>query len=187
MRKLKLQMQVTVDGFVAGLNGEMDWMTWNWDDELQKYVTDLTAPVDCILLGRKTAEGFIPYWEKVAANPQDPSHPFGKIMNDTSRVVFSKTLKKSDWNNSVVANGELAEEINKLKNQKGKDIIVYGGCTFVSSLIKAGLIDEYNLFVNPVAIGNGMTIFRSLEEKMNLKMERSVSFSCGIVLLCYTR
>jgi len=187
MRKLKLQIQVTVDGFMAGPKGELEWMTWDWDKDLLKYVSDLTDTVDCILLGRKMAEGFVPYWEKVAANPDDPSYPFGKKMNDTPRVVFTKTMKKSGWNNVDVANGDLAEEINKLKNQTGKDIIVYGGSIFVSSLIKAGLIDEFNLFVNPVAIGNGMTIFRSLEGKLSLKLERSVAFSCGIVLLKYVK
>jgi dihydrofolate reductase len=187
MRKLKLQIQVTVDGFMAGPNGELDWMTWDWDDDLKKYVSGLTNTIDCILLGRKMAEGFVPYWGKVAANPVDPSYAFGKKMNDTPRVVFTKTLKESGWNNVVVANGDLAEEITKLKNQTGKDIIVYGGSTFVSSLIKAGLIDEYNLFVNPVAIGNGMTMFRSLEEKLTLKLENSVAFSCGIVLLKYVK
>jgi dihydrofolate reductase len=108
-------------------------------------------------------------------------------MNDTPRVVFTKTMKKSGWNNVAVAHGELDEEINKLKSQKGKDIIVYGGSTFLSSLIKAGLIDEFNLFVNPVAIGNGMTIFRNLVEKLPLKLEISLSFSCGIVLLKYVK
>jgi dihydrofolate reductase len=185
MRKLKLQVQVTVDGFIAGPNGEMDWMVWDWDDELLKCVKDLTEPVDCILLGRKMAEGFIPYWEKVAANPEDPSHAFGKKMNDTPRVVFSNTIKKSEWNNAVIANGELSEEISKLKNLKGNDIIVYGGSTFVSGLIKAGLIDEFNLFVNPVAIGSGMTIFKSMDSKLDLDLVKSISFTCGIVLLNY--
>src|ERR1017187_5763074 len=127
MRKVKLQMQVSVDGFVAGPNGEMDWMAWNWDDELKKHVTDLTEPVDCIIMGRKLAQGFIPYWADVAAKPDDPQYLFGMKMHATPKVVFTKTLEKSEWANAVLAKGNLADEINNLKKQDGKDIIVYGG------------------------------------------------------------
>jgi dihydrofolate reductase len=134
MRKLKLQVQMTVDGFIAGPNGEMDFMVWNWDDELKQYVTALTEPVDCIVLGRKLAEGFIPYWAGVAANPDDPQFTAGKKFTDTHKVVFSKTLDKSEWDNTDLAKGNLVDEITKLKNQEGKDIIAYGGASFVSAL-----------------------------------------------------
>ncbi|NWJ50643.1 MAG: dihydrofolate reductase [Bacteroidetes bacterium] len=185
MRKLKLQVQITVDGFIAGVNGEMDWMTFNWDDKLNEYVTKLTDSIDCILLGRTLAQGFIPYWEKVASDPSDPQYPFGKIMHDTPRVVFSKTLNDIEWHNTTLAKGELSLEINKLKNQNGKDIIVYGGGTFVSALIKEGLIDEFHLFVNPVALGNGMSIFKNLDNKQNLHLIKAIAFPCGVVVLNY--
>ncbi len=90
MRKVKLQMQVSLDGFVAGPNGEMDWMTWNWDDELKEYVMKLTEPIDCIILGRVLAQGFIPHWTAAAQNPESDS--FTHKMVDTPKVVFSKTL-----------------------------------------------------------------------------------------------
>lgn len=185
MRKLKLQVQMSVDGYISGPNGEMDWMIWNWDDELKKYVSEITDPVDCILLGRKLAEGFISHWATVAANPDDPQLPFGKKMTDTQKVVFSKTLDKSGWINTDIAKGNLVEEINKLKNQNGKDIIVYGGATFVSDLIKEGLIDEFHLFINPSALGDGRTIFNSLDKRQNLTLVKSKSFDCGIVVLYY--
>lgn len=179
MRKLKLQVQISVDGFIAGPNGEMDWVSFNWDDELKNYVTEITEPVDCIILGRKLAQGFIPHW---AAHPE--AEGANKI-NSTAKVVFTKTLEKSEWENTVLATGDLAEEINKLKSQEGKDIIVYGGGTFVSNLIKSGLIDEYNLFVNPVALGKGLPIFQGLDGKQNLTLKKSTAFTNGIVLLCY--
>lgn len=135
MRKLKLQVQLSVDGHVAGPNGEMDWMVWDWDEELKKYVARLTESVDMILLGRKMTEGFMSYWTNAANNPEDPSHAFGRMMIDTPKVVFTKTLKKSDWANTTIASGPLSDEVNKLKGQKGKDIIVYGGASFVSALI----------------------------------------------------
>jgi dihydrofolate reductase len=185
MRKLKLQVQMTVDGYIAGQNGEMDWMTSNWDDELKKYVKEITEPVDCIILGRKLAEGFIPYWAAVAANPDDPEFTAGKKFTDTQKVVFTKTLDKSNWDNTVLAKGDLFDEITKLKKKDGEDIIAYGGATFVSALIKQWLIDEFHLFINPTAIGRGMTIFKELDNKQNLAFKKSSAFACGIVILCY--
>ncbi|MBK7094534.1 MAG: dihydrofolate reductase family protein [Saprospiraceae bacterium] len=184
MRKLKLQVQMSIDGFIAGLNGEMDWMVWNWDDELKHYVSELTANVDCIVLGRKLAEGFIPHW---AANPEEEG---ADKINSTVKVVFTKTLDKSDplvagWEKTVLATGNLSEELTNLKNNEGNDIIAYGGGTFVSSLIKEGLIDEFHFFINPVAIGSGMTIFKDLKSRQDLKLVKSRSFECGIVVLNY--
>jgi dihydrofolate reductase len=176
---------MTVDGFISGPDGEMDWMVWDWDDKLKEYVTELTEPVDCILLGRKLAQGFIPQWAAVAANAVDPENKAGKKFTDTPKVVFSKTLVKSLWDNTVLAKGDLVDEITKLKKQAGKDIIAYGGATFVSSLINQRLIDEFHLFINPVAIGNGMPIFRELDSKQELKLVKSTSFACGIVVLHY--
>lgn len=185
MRKLKLQVQMTVDGYIAGPNGEMGWMAFNWDDELKQYVTDLTKTVDCIILGRKLAEGFIPHWAGVAADPDNPEVSSGKKFTDTPKVVFTKTLDKSGWDNTVLAKGDLVEEITNLKNQEGQDIIAYGGATFVSALIQHGLIDEFHLFINPAAIGNGMTIFKELDHKQDLTLVKSIPFDCGIVVLNY--
>ncbi len=175
---------MSVDGYIAGPNGEMDWMVWDWDDELKKYVTAITKPIDCIVLGRKLAQGFIPHW---AAKPEMDG---ADKMNSTHKIVFTKTLETSDpevvgWGNTVLAKGDLAEEITKLKNQNGKDIIVYGGATFVSSLIKAGLIDEYHLFINPSAIGDGIAIFKQLDNRRDLTLIKSKSFPCGIILQHY--
>ena len=108
---------MTIDGFISGLNGEMDWMVWDWDQELKKYVIAITETVDCIILGRKLAQGFIPHW---ASNPEQEG---ATIMNGTNKIVFTKTLDQSEWENTVLAKGDLAYEINKLKNEDGKDII----------------------------------------------------------------
>jgi dihydrofolate reductase len=179
MRKLKLQVQMSVDGFIAGANGEMDWLVRGWDDKLKKYVGDITEPVDCIVLGRKLAQGFIPYW---ASHPEQEG---AEKFNSAAKVVFSKTLDQSEWDNTVLAKGDLVDEIAKLKNQDGKDIIAYGGATFVSALIKQGLIDELHLFINPTAIGNGLAIFKELDSKQNLTLVKATSFDCGIVVLHY--
>jgi len=185
MRTLKLQVQLSVDGYIAGPNGEMDWMVWDWDDALKQYVEDLTEPIDCIILGRKLAEGFIPHWKAVADDPNNPEVEAGKKFTNTHKVVFSKTLDKSKWDNAVLAKGDLMDVVTGLKNEEGNDIIAYGGAEFVSSLIKYGLIDEYHLFVNPTAIGNGMAIFNNLGNKQHLELVQSRSFDCGIALLHY--
>lgn len=187
MRKLKLQVQMTVDGYIAGPNGEMDWMSFNWDDELKDYVTALTEPVDCIVLGRKLAEGFIPHWACVAADPDHPEFTAGKKFTDTPKVVFSKTLAQSVWNNTTLAKGDLTDKITRLKKQTGQDIIAYGGATFVSVLIQEGLIDAFHLFINPAAIGKGMPIFKGLDSKQSLHLVKATAFDCGIVVLHYER
>ncbi|RYC70912.1 dihydrofolate reductase family protein [Spirosoma sordidisoli] len=185
MRKLKLQVQMTVDGYIGGPNGEMDWMTFDWDDALKEYVKELTDPVDCIVLGRKLAEGFIPYWASVAANPDNPDYEAGQKFTQTRKVVFSRTLSQSIWENTTVATGSLVDEIGRLKAQAGQDIIVYGGASFVSSLIREGLIDELHLLINPAAIGRGLPIFGEADGKRNLQLVKTVPFDCGIVLLQY--
>ena len=99
MRKLKLQVQISVDGYIAEPNGEMDWMVWDWDEELKNYVRTITEPVDCIILGRKLAQGFIPHW---ASNPEQEG---ADKMNGSKKVVFTKTLHKPEWDNTVLAKG----------------------------------------------------------------------------------
>jgi dihydrofolate reductase len=183
MRKLKLQVQMTIDGFMAGENGEMDWMLFNWSEDLKDFVGQLTDPVDTILLGRTLAEGFIPYWTASfnSAEPEEGSEKFVK----TPKLVFTKTLEKSIWENTVLVKGDLVEAISELKNQEGGDMIAYGGSKFVSSLIKEKMIDELHLFVNPAVIGKGLTIFGAVTEKQNYQLMSAKHFDCGIVVLTY--
>jgi dihydrofolate reductase len=183
---------MSVDGYIAGPNGEMDWMVWNWDDKFKDYVVELTEPVDTIILGRKMTDSFVSYWSDVMTKPDDPtsidrSHAFAKRMIETPKVVFTKTLDKSRWINTTIATGDLKDEIMKLKSENGKEIVVYGGAKFDSALIKAGLIDEFHLFINPVAIGSGMAIFKDkdINEVHKFTLVNSRPFECGIVELHY--
>lgn len=185
MKKLKLQVQISVDGFIAGPNGEMDWLTWNATEDFIQYVTELTDSCDTMLLGRKLADGFIPYWTDITTRPEDPQYSFARKMVDMPKIVFSKSLNKSIWGNTEIAKKDLATEVNRLKQQSGKDIVMYGGAEFVTSVIEANLIDEYHLFVNPAAAGKGMSIFGGLEKPRQLNLIKVTPLKNGIVILCY--
>jgi dihydrofolate reductase len=176
---------MSVDGFIAGPDGEMNWMTLPWTDDLNTYVSKLVEPVDTIVLGRKLAEGFIPYWTEVAADVDNPEYQGGRKFTDTPKVVFTQTMEEPAWDNTELARGNLTEEISRLKKQDGNAIYACGGATFVSALIQQGLVDEYHLFVNPVALGNGLPIFRELDRPQSLSLVKSIAFDCGIVLLHY--
>jgi len=190
MRKLKLQMQITVDGFVAGPNGENDWVfiPGKQDPEALKkmvgFSVDLAASCDTILLGRKLGGAeFVGYWQNVAENqPENPWHPFAQLMTGLRKIAFSHSATSLPDPNVEVENGDLATVVQALKNQPGKDIIVYGGVNFVSSLVSLNLIDEYYLIVNPVAIGSGLSIF---QERKVLQLESSVAFKQGKIINKY--
>jgi len=187
MRKLKLQVQTSIDGFIAGPNHEMNWMALPWTTDLIDYVRILTASVDTVLLGKNLAEGFIPYWEHVAKNPESADYEGGIKYTTTPKIVFSKTLQSSKWENTLVNNGDLTTEINTLKQQAGAHIIAYGGAKFASALIKNNLIDEYYLMINPTAIGKGMSIFSELNNNLELQLDDCKKFECGIALLKYIK
>ncbi len=184
MRKLKLQMQLSLDGYACGPNGELDWMIWDWNDDLTKCLQAITDPVDTILLGRKTAADFIPHWTRVAADPQDREYAFGVIMNDTRKIIFSKTLTTIEGKNAHIMSDMNRETINALKAEKGGDIIVYGGVETVANLLRLRLIDELNLFINPVIIGKGRSVFQELEQQ-KLKLINTQRFANGETWLQY--
>jgi len=182
MRKLKLQMQTTADGFVAGPSGQLDWMSRDMDEALIALINQITDTSDTILLGRKMTPGFISYWEHVVAKPESPEQPFAKKMVDMPKVVFSKTIDRIDGQNVRVENRDLVDAVNEMKHQPGLDIVVYGGATFVSSLIEHDLIDELNFFVNPIAIGHGMQVFKG---RKPLHLASSTAYKSGVVVHTY--
>jgi dihydrofolate reductase len=182
LRTFKLQVQTTVDGYMAGPNGEMDWLTFPWSDDVGPYIQALTDPVDTIVLGRRLAEGFIPAW---ASGPEGETQESIDWMNSTPKVVISNSLTESPWpdSNAVIANGDLATTIGDLKAKPGGDLIAYGGGTLVSSLLAEGLLDELHLFVNPAAIGAGMPVFPNLDANQQLRVVAVQPFECGITAL----
>ena len=180
MRRLKLQVQTTIDGYMAGPDGELDWLTGNWTEDIGDYINALTASVDCIILGRHLAEGFIPAW---ASRPEGEPEDTIDWMNTTPKVVISRTLAASPWENAVVAGGDLTETINELKSQPGGDLIVYGGVTLVQDLIARELIDDLYLFVNPVAIGAGKSVFPDRSLVWRFLLAGAQPFACGVTAL----
>lgn len=183
MRKLKLQMQISVDGFVAGPEGQLDWMTWEHDQKTLDFIHHMADTSDTLVMGRKMTPEFCTYWENVVDNqPGSPEFSLAKKMVDLRKIVFSKTVHSLKGRNVHVENGDLVQKINELKKEEGKDIIVYGGANFVSSLIENGLIDDLYLFVNPTAIGKGMRIF---SDRRPLKLIGSIAYKEGIVVNHY--
>lgn len=180
-------MQVSLDGFNSiGENDEQKWVTWDFD-AIKQDVLDIANGCDTELIGRKLAVDYIPFWNDTLNQPESMLHEVAKVKAGQKKVIFTKTLDKSVWENTVLAKGNLSDEINKLKNQGGKDIIVYGGSSFVAELVKEKLIDEFYLFVNPIAVGQGVAIFNKLSEWQKLKLVNSKTFKCGIILLHYER
>ncbi len=194
MRKLKLEIQTSIDGYIAQKDGDTSWMLWNWgpewawDEALQAFHTKLILSSDCILLSRQMAEeGFKAHWQSIAENKVSTQYAFAKHVRDTHTIVFTTTLNKTipipgGWSNTDIVKKDIVKEINVLKAQKGKDIIVFGGATFVSSLIENNLIDEYYLFVNPTAIGKGKPIFKG---STPLALMDAKKFECGVTVLKY--
>ncbi len=194
MKKLKLQVQVSVDGYMADASGNTDWMLWNWgadwswDGELQDYFTGLKSSVDTVLLSRRMAEeGFIGHWAAISQNKNNPLHRMAAYINNAHKVVFSHKLSDAHWPNSSLARGNLVSAVTKLKQQPGKDIIAYGGASFAAALIEANLVDEYYLFINPVLLGAGLPLFDSPGRRRPLRLQKSLGFNSGMCVLQYTK
>lgn len=184
MRKLKLQMHISVDGFVSGPEGQLDWIgTIASDQAFGDFMYDQLDSSDTMILGHKTTNEIVGYWEDVADNqPDSPEHTIAQKIVQMRKIAFSKKQPDISGKNVEAENGELVAAVEALKNEPGKDIIVYGGVRFVSDLVSHDLIDEYNLVINPVTLGDGLRIFRDIKP---LKFKKSVPFKNGFVVNTY--
>jgi dihydrofolate reductase len=183
MRKLIVSNLVSLDGFMAGPQGEIDWFTGLADQEFEEYGIQLIASVDTILFGRVTYQLMAGYWPTASSTEDDPR--IIEAMNNLPKVVFSRTLAKVEWMNSRLVKGDAAEEVAKLKEQPGKHLVIYGSGGLVSALSRRGLIDDYRIFVAPVVLGAGLPMFRGLEQRIPLRLVEVKSFSTGMVMLRY--
>ena len=194
MRKLIMKMSITVDGYVASLNGKNDWILKSSDETSRAWSLERSYDASLIIMGRKSFEIMSPYW------PTAPG-PFAATMNTIPKAVFTKSGYKginvepnaelspaaASWAATKIYDGDLAEEIKKLKSQEGKPILALGGAGFMQSLIATGLIDEYHLNMHPVVLGAGLPIFTSVEFQIDLKLIEAKSFPGGIVAHVYSK
>jgi dihydrofolate reductase len=171
---------LSLDGFFEGPNQELDWH--QVDDEFRAFAIAQLHKADALVFGRKTYEHMASYWPTPGAIARDPA--IAGPMNSLGKVVFSRTLKQVDWNNSILAKSVVTREITDLKKKPGKDILIFGSAELVSSLMKDHLIDEYRIMINPVLLGSGTPHFK-VGEKYSLKLLRTVTFKSGNVLLFY--
>jgi len=212
MRKLILKMSVSVDGFVGGPNGEIEWLLKTMNEEAANWVLETLWMAGVHIMGSRTFHDMMAYWPF-------SNDPFAAPMNEIPKIVFSKkgtsvapdersrtraledatrfdadkglsfdrskSGKLGSWTKAAIASGELAEEIGRLKQQAGKDILAHGGASFAQSLVRSGLIDEYRLLVHPVALGKGLSLFSALPQPLDLKLVSASPFEDGPVAQVY--
>ena len=182
MRKLVAFTNVTLDGYFADVNGDMSW-AHKEDAEWKAFVADNASSGGELLFGRITYELMAGYWPTPLAINNDPIVAAG--MNNLPKVVFSRTLDKASWNNTKLVKGDIAAEVRKMKKESGEDMVILGSGSIVSQLAQEGLIDEYQMVVNPVVLGKGRNLFDGVKAKLALKLTKSLTFGNGNVLLCY--
>lgn len=176
-------MNVTLDGFMAGTNGELDWHFPLWNDEMSIYFCDQLGKTDTILLGRVSYERMARYWPNKTFT--GIALEYADLMNNHTKIVFSQTLESATWSNTRLVKENAGEEVLKLKQLPGKDMIIYGSGSIVRSFLQEGLIDEFQIWVHPVYIEQGVPMFGDMEENIDLKFMRARTFSSGVVILYY--
>ena len=174
-------MMVSLDGFIEGPNRDIAWHVW--DNEMNKYMNDFFPTIYTIILGRVAYQLLADFWPTPASAAEDST--ITNYMNNLPKIVFSRTLSTVEWNNSRIVKENIAEEITKLKQQPGKDLVIFGGAAIASTFMQLDLIDEYRLIVNPVILGSGNPLFKGINDRLNLKLLNTQTFSCGNVLLIY--
>ena len=190
MRKVILHMMITLDGFVAGPNNELDWIMM--DSEKDKDSLDFyNTTVDTGLMGYGAYRTLFEFWPNVLKDPlaSELHKAFSKKMEDIRKVVFSGTDRKLEWSNTelfvITGNDDIVKEVAKLKQQPGKDIVLIGGVQLAQTFVQLGLVDEYRLFVHPVILGNGKPLFIDIANRINLKLSSAKTYRSGVMALHY--
>jgi dihydrofolate reductase len=177
MRKVVLGMNMTLDGFMGGPGGELDWMFPQFSPDYIRSTSETLRKIDTFLMGRVAYEGMAPYWP----NATDEIAP---VMNKSIKYVFSTTLTEVEWSNATLVTGDPLDLIAKLKDQDGQNIGIAGGSKFAQSIVEAGLIDEYRLAIHPVTLGDGLRLFT---RPWSLALAQSQIFDGGLVVNTYLR
>ena len=185
MRKVIWLMHVSLDGFVAGTNGEINWIYL--DDEMFDDVQELVNTADTALFGRVTYELMERYWPTAAEKPTATKHDLEHAawVNPAQKIVFSKTLKKVGWYNTRIVKDNIAEEITQMKKKSGKNLILFASPTLASTFLNHDLIDEYWFNINPIVLGSGKPLFNGILSIHKLKLLKTKMYKNGVVLLHY--
>lgn len=187
MRRLVLFMHTSLDGFVGGPNGEMDWIDVN--EEMFEYAGQRTREADTALYGRVTYQMMESYWPTAGDQPTATKHDIehSQWYNSVAKVVVSRTMKGARPTNTRIVGEGLSAEVIKLKQAAGKDILIFGSPTVAHALMAENLIDDYWLFTNPVLLGQGIPLFKDIQARAPLRLAASHVFSSGVVCLHYER
>jgi dihydrofolate reductase len=178
MRRLILQTGISIDGYVAALDGSHPWNDGDGDEAVKRWILDSVWAAGAHLMGRVTYEEMASFW------PTSDSD-FARPMNEIPKVVFSKTLQHADWAETRVAGGDIAEEIGRLKREHGNDLIAYGGATLDQALSRLGLVDEYRLMIHPAALGAGLPLFKDLPAPLQLELVEATTYPTGLAIHIY--
>jgi dihydrofolate reductase len=178
MRRLILQMGVSIDGYVAALDGSHPWGYESEDETTKRWKLDSVYGAGAHLMGRVTYEDMAAFW------PTSTSE-YARPMNEIPKVVFSKTLQHADWPETGIVRGDLSEEIERLKREPSKDLIAHGGASFAQALSQLGLVDEYRLVIQPAALGTGMPLFKDLPAPLHLELVEARTDATGVAIHVY--
>jgi dihydrofolate reductase len=181
-RRLIVSMNVTLDGFMAGPDGSLDWHFQNWAPDMAEVLCTQLSNADTLLLGRNTYSAMAAYWPAAGLLLAREDIAFANMMNRYTKIVCSNTLTDLSWNNSQLIKRNIGRKVRELKQQAGKDIVIYGSGKLVNCLAKLGLIDQYQLWVYPVAIGRGIYLFNN---GIKMRLLKTRQFSSGVVLFYY--
>ncbi|OOG16121.1 hypothetical protein BWD42_22340 [Sphingobacterium sp. CZ-UAM] len=182
MRKIIVLNWVSLDGFIAGNQGETDWFPW--DSEIEDYYEERQDRADTAIFGRETYEVMSQYWPDPTLTISDRPGIID-FMNNATKIVFSTSLVKADWNNSRIVNAIDRSEVERWKHSPGKDLLIYGSGTIVSQFSELKLIDEYALMLYPIVLGSGKPLFPNISERIKLNLISSRLFACGSILHTY--
>jgi len=186
-RNLVFFMHISLDGFVAGPNGELNWL--KLDEEMLDFVATMTSNADTALYGRITYQLMESYWPNAGEQPNATKHTIqhAKWYSKVPKVVLSTTINETGLVNTKVISENLSDSINELKQEEGKNILIFGSPGASRSLLNEGLIDEFWLFVNPIIIGKGMQLFKDITGTTKLDLMESKTFGCGVIALHYRK
>ncbi|MDV7497707.1 dihydrofolate reductase family protein [Acinetobacter baumannii] len=189
MRKLILFLHASLDSFVEGPNGAMDIGWIAYDADLANHANKILSSADTVIWGHATYKMMHNYWPAMLSNPEASEHErnHAEWIEKTEKIVFSTTLDTVEWNNSRLVKDHVEEEINKLKQQPGKDMVILGSPRFAHYLMQLGLIDEYKITVSPVLLGSGLPLFQGIEQKTGLKLIENKTFASGAIGLHYQK